>query len=340
MDKIRISIIIPVYNAEDYLVRCLDSILSQDFNSYEVILVDDGSTDSSALICDRYSAADSRFRTIHKPNGGVSSARNAGLDMARGEYVMFVDSDDALLPFALEHMTDSLCGEDMVLGGYAVFVGGIPDREIKPIRNISFAGDRMPEFYDESIRRNCEMLDAPWAKMFRRKSLAGLQFREDLSYAEDKLFVFTFFSRCSSIRTCAEAVYAYSIRPGSLGSDVRSDRHLLQLRSFLPSYAEALSALSKRFPSSSKVMSLYHNDLVGRYACRIMNIFMTRRTSLLDTAFIRWLYELMDADSRLGLFSLRSGQIFNILLYKIGHPGFTKGIYRFTSWVYSAFHRS
>ena len=94
MDKNRISIIVPVYNAEEYLSRCLDSILEQDMTSYEVILVDDGSTDSSSLICDRYSATDPRFRTIHKPNGGVSSARNAGLNLAKGEYLMFVDSDD------------------------------------------------------------------------------------------------------------------------------------------------------------------------------------------------------------------------------------------------------
>lgn len=94
MDKNRLSIIIPVYNAEEYLDRCLVSVIEQSFSSYEVILVDDGSTDSSPLICDRYSATDPRFRTIHKKNGGVSSARNAGLDLAKGEFIMFVDSED------------------------------------------------------------------------------------------------------------------------------------------------------------------------------------------------------------------------------------------------------
>ena len=112
MDKTKLSIIIPVYNAEDYLSRCLDSILNQAMNSYEVILVDDGSTDSSALICDRYSATDPRFRTVHKSNGGVSSARNAGLNLAKGEYIMFVDSDDALASDALEALTSKLNGED------------------------------------------------------------------------------------------------------------------------------------------------------------------------------------------------------------------------------------
>ena len=104
MNKDRISIIIPVYNAEEYLDRCLESVLEQSFTSFEVILVDDGSTDSSPLICDRYSATDPRFRTVHKENGGVSSARNAGMDLAKGEYLMFLDSDDALLPDALERI--------------------------------------------------------------------------------------------------------------------------------------------------------------------------------------------------------------------------------------------
>ena len=120
MDKCRLSIIVPVYNAEEYLDRCLVSIIEQGFSSYEVILVDDGSTDSSSLICDRYSEGDARFRTIHKKNGGVSSARNAGLDLAKGEYVMFVDSDDALLPDSLEAMFENVTNEDLAVGGYTV----------------------------------------------------------------------------------------------------------------------------------------------------------------------------------------------------------------------------
>lgn len=173
MDKNKISIIIPVYNAEDYLDRCLQSILSQDFNSYEVILVDDGSSDASSLICDRYSATDSRFRTIHKPNGGVSSARNAGIDLAKGEYLMFVDSDDALLPSAVKALTEGLDGEDMVLGGYVTYIDSVPKKEMNPRESETFEGARMDEFFNRNIRKNCEMLDAPWAKLFRRKAEIG-----------------------------------------------------------------------------------------------------------------------------------------------------------------------
>jgi len=340
MDKNRLSIIVPVYNAEDYLDRCIVSILEQDFASYEVILVDDGSTDSSPLICDRYSATDPRFRTIHKKNGGVSSARNAGLDLAKGEYVMFVDSDDALLPDALDVLFEGLSGEDIAVGGYTVYIEDTPGREVLPRRNRSYREEDMNKFYADNIRKNCEMLDAPWSKVFRRKAIGELRFCEDLSYAEDKLFVFTFLAGCSSAYACAFPLYAYHVRAGSLGSDVCSDRHLMQLRRFLPAYARVLSDFSARYPSNRKINALYHKDVVGRYLCRILNIFLSRRTQLLDADYIGWVYSMMDADKELGIFSVRTGQVFNILLYKIGNRKFSVGVYRICASVSSLFRKS
>ena len=95
-----LSVIVPVYNVETYLPRCVDSILQQSYENMEVILVDDGSQDGSGKICDEYAARDSRVKVIHKENGGLSSARNAGLDTAAGEYLTFVDSDDWIEPDA------------------------------------------------------------------------------------------------------------------------------------------------------------------------------------------------------------------------------------------------
>lgn len=339
MDKERLSIIIPVYNAEEYLDRCLHSILDQEFTSYEVILVDDGSVDSSPLICDRYSATDPRFKTVHKRNGGVSSARNAGLELAKGEYIMFLDSDDALLPFALDDMMDIVCGEDMVVGGYAAFIDGLPVKDVRPARTCSYRGTEYPLFFQNNIRRNCEMLDAPWSKLFKRKAIGNIRFCEDLSYAEDKLFVFSVMAGCSSVLTFSGAVYAYHMRPGSLGSDISSDRHLMQLRRFLPLYSEILDKLVSRCPTTPKVKALYHKDLIGRYVCRILNIFATRRTELLTNDYIKWLYGLMDKDSSLKVFSLRPGQVWNLILYKIGFPGFTRSVYKFTSFICSLFRK-
>lgn len=339
MDKCMLSIIVPVYNVEEYLDRCLHSVLDQEFSSYEVILVDDGSTDSSPLVCDRYSATDSRFRTVHKPNGGVSSARNAGLALAKGEYVMFLDSDDALLPFALDDMMDAVAGEDMVVAGYATFVCGVPVKDVRPANAVSYRGADYPMFFQDNLRRNCEMLDSPWAKLFRRKAIGDTLFCEDLSYAEDKLFVFAVMAKCSSIRTFPGAVYAYHLRPGSLGSDVVSDRHLAQMEIFLPRYAEALSILTARCPSNQRVLSLYRKDLIGRYICRVLNIYMTRRTKMLSRERISSLYGMMAKDTKLGIFSIRAGQIPNLILYKIGKPGLTVAIYRVTSFFASLFRK-
>ncbi len=339
MNKNKLSIIVPVYNAEEYLDRCLVSILEQDFSSFEVILVDDGSTDSSPMICDRYSATDSRFRTIHKENGGVSSARNAGLDLANGEYVMFVDSDDALIPDSLEMMFENLTGEDIAVGGYTVYIEGTPGREVLPRSNASYKGEDMNLFYEDNIRRNCEMLDAPWSKIFRRKTIGDLRFCEGLNYAEDKLFVFSFLAKCSSAYACSFPVYAYHVRAGSLGSDVRSDRHLMQLRRFLPMYAGVLTSMVVRYPSNRKINALYHKDVVSRYLCRILNLFLIRRTQLLTEDYLKWVYGMMDADKELGVFSVRTGQIFNILLYKVGNVKFSVGTYRFISRMVSLFKK-
>ena len=101
-----LSVIVPVYNVENYLSRCVDSILSQSGVTLEVLLVDDGSTDASGKICDSYAARDDRVKVIHKENGGLSSARNTGLDRASGDYVTFVDSDDYLEPEAYGPMLD------------------------------------------------------------------------------------------------------------------------------------------------------------------------------------------------------------------------------------------
>ncbi len=331
MDKNRISIIIPVYNAEDYLDRCLDSVLDQSFMSFEVILVDDGSNDSSPLICDRYSATDSRFRTIHKKNGGVSSARNAGMNLAKGEYLMFMDADDALLPDALERMMEGVVDEDVIVGGYTRFIGGVPEKEVHPKKNRSYRGEDMACFFEDNIRRNSEMIDAPRAKMFRRRTVGDLRFCEDLSYAEDKIFVLTYLASCQSAHTCDVPVYAYHIRPGSLGSDVSSDRHLMQLRRFLPMYADVLASLTSRFPSSGKLNALYHKDLVCKYSFRALGIFLKRKTVLLTRDYISWLYGMISSDTQLGFFSVRPRHRFNLMLYKIGNPGFAVKVYRITS---------
>lgn len=339
MDKVKISVIIPVYNAEEYLDRCMHSVLDQEFTSYEVILVDDGSTDASPLICDRYSSTDPKCITLHQSNKGVSAARNAGLNMAQGEYVMFLDSDDVLLPYALENMLDNIGGEDVVIGGYASYIENIPNKELKPAATKSYKGNECQNFFQENIKRNCELLDSPWAKLFRLKAVKNIRFDEQLNYAEDKLFVFEVLSKCTSILTVSQAVYGYYIRAGSLGSDLSSDDHVAKLRQFLPKYIPLLSSLNNRFSSVSKIQLLYHNEVVGRYLCRILNIFATRKSDHLNEDYLEWIYSLMDEDKNLGVFSLRIGQVPNLIIYKIRKIPFSIKSYRFMAKVNKLFCR-
>lgn len=117
--EMMVSVIVPVYNVEQYLARCVDSILAQTYSKIEVILVDDGAKDASGDICDAYAAKDSRVKVIHKENGGLSSARNAGLEIAAGEYIAFVDSDDWIEPDAYSHLLEVMKQYDvrLVCGG-------------------------------------------------------------------------------------------------------------------------------------------------------------------------------------------------------------------------------
>ena len=188
-DSIQYSVIIPVYKAEKTLHRCVDSLLPQMSDSYEILLVDDGSPDGSGAICDEYGAADSRIRVIHKENGGVSSARNAGLDAARGKWVLFVDSDD-YVPEDLFCGIAGLQKEDD--WDWIVLSNCVDDgTEIRKSINTPFRASAreaaIPAIIDGICRK---LLNPPWAKVYRRQILEAqsIRFPVGVSIAEDRAF--------------------------------------------------------------------------------------------------------------------------------------------------------
>ena len=121
MNNPKISVIVPVYNAEKYLHRCIDSILNQTFPDFELLLIDDGSKDQSGEICDEYAKKDSRVKVFHKENGGVSSARNVGIDNAVGEYICFCDSDDWVEKTWLLSFFERMCDNDMLITSFNIY---------------------------------------------------------------------------------------------------------------------------------------------------------------------------------------------------------------------------
>jgi glycosyltransferase involved in cell wall biosynthesis len=327
----KISIIIPVYNAAATLPDCLKSILSQEGVDFEVILVNDGSTDDSGFVCDSMAAEDSRVTAIHQLNGGVSSARNAGLEAAQGEFVTFVDADDALLEGVLKNMYTA--DADFVVAGYQK-----GSQTCLPAEEHFFKGcEQVTSFLDTYISGGIlPLLNTVWCKLFRLEVIrsAGLVFDTSLRYGEDKLFVLKYLTYINSVRTFPLPVYDYIVSDGSLSCDESSDKHLTQVMGLIEKYGPVLNELKQRYPCPS-INGLYHYDLVGRYCARVLTQIAKRRSDLLTLETLKKIYGYMDEDNDMGLFSLRAGQIPNILLYKIGCPSFSLRFYRFTSSIMS-----
>ena len=206
-----LSIVVPVYNSEKKIIRCLESLKRLEETNLEFIVVNDGSTDDSGRVCDDLAAEYEEVKVIHKPNGGVSSARNAGLDAASGEYVMFLDSDDVIRHGALRLMEPS--GADMVMGGFEKVVDGRTAEVHLPRAKAEYEGrDGISRFLDDNIgEKDCYMLNSSCFKLYRRELLVrhGHRFDESLSYGEDKIFVFGFLRHAESVVTVPEVVYEY-----------------------------------------------------------------------------------------------------------------------------------
>ena len=179
-----ISVIVPVFNTIEYIDTCIKSILAQTYREIEVLLIDDGSSDGSELVCDEFENRDERVRVVHKKNTGVSDTRNLGIDLARGKYIMFVDSDDKIAPNAVENLI-SICKEnkaDIVCGQ---FVGE---------RYSWNYGDTPVVWKDTEPLHNC-LQDHPFmysacAKLFSKDIIGETRFREEIRVNEDSLFVF------------------------------------------------------------------------------------------------------------------------------------------------------
>ena len=335
----RLSIVIPVYNVEDYLPRCLDSILSQKFSAFEVILVDDGSKDSSSEICDVYSVKDSRFRTLHKKNGGVSAARNSGLQLAKGEYVMFVDSDDALSPDSLEKMFEIVDNGnvDLVVGGFNSYLDTTLTDVYGP--KSSSSNEHIYSFFDDAMNEYGELFRSPWAKLYKRSIITrnSLSFNESLSYAEDKLFVYSYLCHIETAAMLQLPVYEYYRHSGSLSWGKTTERRAKQILDMLPHYFDIFKNLLNRFPDSDRLREVYHYDLFCGDLMRVFRIFIKMRTELLNEENLKMMYSMMDADAKLRLFERKVPcQVFCVALYKMTSIRVAVSVYRFLAGIISA----
>lgn len=203
----KISVIIPVYNAEKDLHRCIDSILAQTFRDFELLLVDDGSKDISGEICDDYAQKDERVRVFHLRNGGASSARNVGLDNAHGYWVTFVDSDDYISENFLATIDLQDC--DLVI---------LQNQHFSSQRKIFSKQEMSPQKFDgkNAVRIFLakhllyHIMLTPWGKLYKRNLIANIRFDKSLRIGEDVVFVHQYLLECSSICVVEGATYYYN----------------------------------------------------------------------------------------------------------------------------------
>lgn len=205
----KVSVIVPVYKVEPYIRECLDSIKNQTFTDWECLLIDDGSPDESGIICDEYAAKDCRFKVFHKPNRGVSSARNLGLDKACGEWVMFVDSDDAIAENTLEICVHHAEREhlDIVQFSFA--------RDKRELGNVE--GIDTDVLTREEYIKGREYLVCVGGNLLRADIIKDnhLLFNPDLKLAEDQLFIYQYMTYVNRVVKLGDILYWYRQNPNS-----------------------------------------------------------------------------------------------------------------------------
>lgn len=222
-----VSIVIPVYNAGRFLWECVNSVRKQTFTDWEAILVDDGSTDKSVGICDKVVQDEPRFSVIHKENGGVSSARNAGIEAARGKYLAFLDADDVLVPTFLEKMVDAAetYGTDLTICCYERFRGDWTQKYVFTRFSLVLMKERQQFLMVYTESRTNLFGVSIWAKLYRMDYIraGGLRFDPEITYEEDCDFNVRYLAYVNTVAAIGDILYRYRQSDVTLSKAFRKD---------------------------------------------------------------------------------------------------------------------
>lgn len=255
-----ISVIVPVYNAEQYIGETITLLLGQSFRDFELILVDDGSSDSSLKICEEFARKDNRVKPFHKENGGPSDARNLGLKLAKGEFVCFIDADDEITNTYLEGLYNDLnrySDVDFVIQGMVKVWPNKKKEYVLKDALYSVSLDGMTSFFEDVYLSH---FSGPYCKLFRLSVLEkfNIIFSKNIIYAEDYDFVLRYLPHCRNIATSSKANYNYLLHGGSVSSKIYAfDRELSGLEQISGSYL----SLYRLFPSENL------NNLASQCIC-------------------------------------------------------------------------
>lgn len=320
MDKL-VSIIIPVYNVRNYLKDCIDSVINQTYKNIEILLIDDGSVDGSSEICDEYKTLDSRIVVIHKKNGGLSDARNVGIDLCKGDYIYFLDSDDYLEKDAIEILLNSCeyFGKQIALTNYRMFIG-----EIVEEKNI----EKKYEYEELSTMDSIKTMLLPGkydhcacAKMYDRKLWDSIRFPKGKLY-EDLYTIYDIFQISNGCVYCDFPKYNYRTRPDSImNSPIKyKDLELLdisdmvadKLKNWYPDLNEIIVNHRVITYANFLVRVLKSND--GTYKAtikRIVQVCRENQSSCLKSKYMR-------VNDKIKVFIICRNYHFYLLFYKIG----------------------
>lgn len=252
-----VSIIIPVYNAEKHIKKCLDSILAQSDGRWECVVVDDGSVDDSPRICDAYMKMDSRIRVFHQKNQGVSSARNLGIREIRGEYICFVDSDDSVGPYYVEHLVKSIGDADLAVSGVLQYNEMGFAYELKPNVTHQFQLSQKAELFFLQLNEQ-ELLFPPFGKLFKTSiiRLHNIAFPVGCDYGEDLQFVYEYLRYINKLSTIEDVDYFYWMSSGeSLSQKIRQDAFEVDYKQW---HIIRNLFVDKGFLSKKSMIFLYH----------------------------------------------------------------------------------
>ena len=277
-----ISVIIPVYNAELYLKKCVDSVLHQENVSYEIILVDDGSTDSSGKICDEYATKYTEVRCIHTPNTGPSTAKNIGYDVAKGNYVAFIDSDDEIKPEMFSMMLQSgyQHNADIVCCNY------IQIDEEGNYSHIEYTDQEYVLTQDEALKSiliKDKIFSQCWTKIYKRSTMQenGVINTEGLKNEEDFIYNILAFACCKTVCIVDKPLYIYTHRDNSLSKDYHRDHISQYIDNRILRLELVDSIIHDRFPHLQEYSTyhciFYYNELLGRI-CLFPKLYRDSRT--------------------------------------------------------------
>ena len=263
-----VSVIVPVYNVENYIHRCVDSILSQTFADFELILVDDGSPDRCPEICDDYTVADPRVRVIHQTNQGQAAARNHGVQAAKGDWICFVDSDDLIHPQMLEHLYQAAISKSADISMCdAVEAEAVPDdfchsREMDSQR-ICISEDSLEQLYHHGEHRYWVI----WGKLIRKSILEKIPFTEGRIY-EDHAVVCRWLYKAQVVANTQQRYYFYRVNQGSTTKSTFSLKKL----DFLWALEEQLAFYKKvGYTAMEKNIAAYYLNTAAWYSSRVRN---------------------------------------------------------------------